>query len=197
MVVHVLSIDIGFRNMAFCLVAIDEGKMVVREWGVLPVTKDKSPSLNTIFLQGSLLFRQLLNTHTEKYGKLVVVCEKQLSLARTNSVLMHILFGMCLVLDLDIFTLGSNQKFENRALHDSIDEYDAMEEKCKKKSGAMNIKKLSIAITHHIISTTKTRDTLNIDIPGSLEAQFKASKKKDDLADAFLQAYYYKCKNTQ
>ena len=177
----IISFDVGVKNMSYCLVECVDSRKI------------KILSMQTISLKGKNIqdYTNSLILHLRKLelGYIdTVLIEQQLNRNTQMKVLSHVLqtYFVCErnIPFEDICFFNPKNKFE--PFGSPID-YDHIVKDIKRslnineKMSRTDIKKLSVAITRYI---------LNVDDPQW--SQFiEQNSKKDDLSDAYLQAYTY------
>jgi hypothetical protein len=158
----ILSFDVGIKNLAYCM--IDSEDKSILDWEVLDCT-----SSNTI-----LKIIELFDSLPQLLDSDVVLIEKQPSFNPKMRLVSNTIYVY--------FTMRINHE---RSKSIKIDYYPAKYKlKCcdetavfKTKSKYRQNKQLGIIHTRHLITTHQDF--------------FEKSKKKDDLADSYLQALSY------
>ena len=187
----ILSWDIGIYNCSYILVEVipksnDEtssGKFTINDWDIVNFLDDEKMKKNR-----TLLFQNIpkkLDEIPELLNVDIVLIENQPSLKnpQMKSVQM-ILYSYFLIKgdNLKIEFISATNKLKiiknNETLNEMIDEI-----KLKTKNSYLQKKKISIAYCERLLNE-------NDNYKNYLDF-YKNNKKKDDLADSFLQCLYY------
>jgi hypothetical protein len=187
----ILSWDIGIYNCSYILVEVipksnDEtssGKFIINDWDIVNFLDDEKMKKNR-----TLLFQNIpkkLDEIPELLNADIVLIENQPSLKnpQMKSVQM-ILYSYFLIKgdNLKIEFISATNKLKilknNDELNGMIDEI-----KLKTKNSYLQKKKISIAYCERLLNE-------NDNYKNYLDF-YKNNKKKDDLADSFLQCLYY------
>ena len=177
----ILSFDIGLKNLAYCVCDLSNSNVIIKEWDVECLSNTKK----TIPLDE---LNKRIITFFDSNPKFLevdqVLIEQQPTknpLMKNISVMIHSYFIIRGIIDKEI-----NKSNINRVLFYSpknkLKLYDGPEIVCTVKSKYSQRKKLGIAHTRYFISKYNLSNYSQI---------FEKSKKKDDLADCFLQALCY------
>ena len=177
----ILSFDIGLKNLAYCLCNFEDDKVLVDKWDVECLSNSKKPlpldELNKLIINFFDKNKDFLNVDH-------VLIEQQPTknpLMKNISVMIHSYFIIRGIIDKNI-----NNSNIDRVLFFSpknkLKIYDGPEIICTLKSKYSQRKKIGILQTKYFI------DKFNLT---NYKQFFESSKKKDDLADSFLQALCY------
>ena len=158
----ILSFDIGIKNLAYCLIDSDDN--VILDWNIIDCS-GKNEILTAIQELDSLNY--LLEAD-------IVLLEKQPSFnpkMRTMSTALYVYFILRIQHEQNkmVKILFYAAKYKLKCCNLQIEH--------KSKDKYRQNKNLGIAHTRHLIKSHKDF--------------FESNKKKDDLADCFLQAYSY------
>lgn len=156
-----VSIDVGIKNLAYII--YETTNSVILKWDVIELCKGKSNNVNLIDL-GKIMCNSFHDIFTP-YNVECVIIENQIG---QNAIRMKTLQGM---ITMYFIQQGCNDIYHWNACH-KLKDYDI-----PKKTTYSQRKKLSIHITNQILEK-EYEDWLN---------HFLSHKKKDDLADCFLQ----------
>ena len=154
-----VSIDVGIKNLAY-IISDTSG---ILEWNVLELCKEKSTSVNLIDIGKTMC--ESFHCIFSKYSIDRVIIENQIG---QNAIRMKTLQGM---ITMYFIQIGVKDIYHWNACN-KLKEYDI-----PKKTTYSQRKKLSIQITNDLIEK-EYGDWLEF---------FLSNKKKDDLADCFLQ----------
>lgn len=170
---YIISFDVGIRNLAFIIIQVDNHNKSheIIEWNVLELCpkNTKACNVDNIIIGKSMM--QQLDEIIQKYNFDIVLIENQIG---QNAIKMKSVQGML------------NMYFVMREYNEThIINYNAIHKLKKflgsKKTTYAERKKLSKKITRLIIAQH---------FPSKLEL-FDKYKKKDDLADCYLQVLDY------
>jgi hypothetical protein len=156
-----VSIDVGIKNLAYII--YETNNSTILKWDVLELCKEKSNQVNLIDL-GKTMCNSFHDIFTP-YEVERVIIENQIG---QNAIRMKTLQGM---ITMYFIQQGINDIYHWNACH-KLKDYDI-----PKKTTYSQRKKLSIQITEKLLKQ---------DYVEYLE-HFLSHKKKDDLADCFLQ----------
>lgn len=155
-----VSIDVGIKNLAYII--YDTQTSCILEWNVLELCTNKAQQANLIDIGKTMC--EMFHTIFPKYAVDKVIVENQIG---QNAIRMKTLQGMITM----YFIHQGNDVYHWNACH-KLKEYDI-----PKKTTYSQRKKLSIQITHILLEKDY----------GTWLDYFLSHKKKDDLADCFLQ----------
>jgi hypothetical protein len=156
-----VSIDVGIKNLAYIIYNSDNSCII--EWNVLELCKEKSSSVNLIDIGKTMC--ESFHCIFSQYSIDRVIIENQIG---QNAIRMKTLQGM---ITMYFIQQGIKEIYHWNACH-KLKDYDI-----PKKTTYSQRKKLSIQITHGIVEKEYI-DWIEY---------FLSHKKKDDLADCFLQ----------
>jgi hypothetical protein len=156
-----VSIDVGIKNLAYIIYNSDT--CIILKWDVIELCKEKSNSINLIDI-GKTMCNSFHEIFTP-YSIDRVIIENQIG---QNAIRMKTLQGM---ITMYFIQQGCNDIYHWNACH-KLKDYDI-----PKKTTYNERKKWSICITNNILKNEHTE----------WEDFFLSHKKKDDLADCFLQ----------
>ena len=186
----ILSFDIGIKNLAYCILYQNEDKTItIEKWDIIKLLEDdekcKGFSLNEITKR----MYNKLNSELEDYDITEVLLENQPCLKNpVMKSIQMIIYGyfqyQTILMGREIKNIklinASNKLKVGKNLH----EINNKDEITKIKNKYTRNKKLAIEYTNWIfINRVKNHE--------ELYEYFNNNKKKDDLADAFLQGLYY------
>lgn len=182
----IISFDIGIKNLAFCVLQVTApNNVTIKSWDILDVSKQGSVKAYDIYAVSSSLFDALSDTFPVIDGKTTVVIENQPCMKnpimKSLQIMVYSYFclrGKDMNADVVIKLMSAANKLKVKH-KDQVSEA-AMNEANKYKKN----KKCSVDITGYYL-----KNVLNVD--AHIQSLFDASKKKDDLADSFLQAIYF------
>lgn len=156
-----ISIDVGIKNLAYIIYETKDSTIL--KWDVLELCSENSNKINLIEL-GKIMCNSFYDIFTP-YNVERVIIENQIG---QNAIRMKTLQGM---ITMYFIQQGCNDIYHWNACH-KLKDYDI-----PKKTTYSQRKKLSIQITQKLLQE---------DYPKFLD-HFLSHKKKDDLADCFLQ----------
>lgn len=186
----ICSFDIGIKNLAYCILYLNEDKTVtIKKWDIIKLLEDdekcKGFSLNEITTR----MYNKLNTELEDYDITEILLENQPCLK--NPVMKSIQMIIYSYFQYQTILLGreiKNIKLINASnklkVGKNLHEINNKDEIIKIKSKYTRNKKLAIEYTNWILQH-------RINNYEEWNKYFNNNKKKDDLADAFLQGLYY------
>ena len=194
----ILSFDVGIKNLAFCLLEIDLQKKSLNEnnlyeiskiidWGIINnVENDKKCSKIGLdcLSKSCILNLDKHNFYNRKIDLVLIENQPCLKNPQMKSIQM-IIYSYFMIKGV----LNENSQIKQIKLISAskkLDVYNGPIIECNLKSKYSRTKKLSILYTKYILELKK--DELNLEI-------FSLNKKKDDLADCFLQGLYFIKKN--
>jgi len=198
---YVLSFDVGIKNLAFCLLEIDikkkneiilnENKLYeivnIIDWGIINNVEDdkKCSKIGLDVLSKSCISNLDKHNFCNKKIDLVLI-ENQpcLKNPQMKSIQM-IIYSYFMIKGV----LNENSQINEIKLISAskkLDVYNGPVIECNLKSKYSKTKKLSILYTKYILEFKKDEQNLG---------QFNSNKKKDDLADCYLQGLYFIKKN--
>lgn len=192
----ILSFDIGIKNLAYCLMykdnAIDNNNNIkVIDWGIIQLIEDgvkcKEVSLDTIT---NVLYNKLQEIFID-HDITEVLLENQPVLKnpvmKSIQIILYSFFQYEKVLmgrDINLIKfINASNKLK---LGKNLSEINNSEDIVKIKSKYTKNKKLAIIYTNYFL-----KDRLIVEDYIKYNEIFNKHKKKDDLADAFLQGLYY------
>ena len=180
----IISFDVGIKNLAYIIFDCTEESITIDDWDIICLVdnKQKCSEINLVDLGKniSIQFTHIFKTKT--LDKIII--ENQIG---TNAIRMKCVQGMIAQWFIDndfenIEFISSSHKLNYIANLCDIKEYfKTLEYKQKKK--------MAIIILKSFLSQNPNY------FDESIENFFVTNKKKDDLADCFLQGYYYIKKN--
>ena len=191
----ILSFDIGIKNLAYCIMykdALDnENNIKIIDWDIIQLIEDgvkcKGVSLDTIT---NILYVKLQDIFLE-YDITEVLLENQPVLK--NPVMKSIQMILFSFFNYEKIILGreiKNIKLINASnklkLGKKLKEINESENVVNIKSRYTKNKKLAILYTEYFLKNRLIKSDYN-----KYQELFNEHKKKDDLADAFLQGLYY------
>jgi hypothetical protein len=177
----ILSFDIGLKNLAYCICNFTDDNINIEEWNVKCLSTSKKPlpldELNKIIIN-------FFDSNPDFLKVDQVLIEQQPTknpLMKNISIMIHTYFIIRGIIDKTI-----NNCNINRVLFFSpknkLKIYDGPEIICTLKSRYSQRKKIGIIQTRYFINKFNLTNYSEL---------FEKSKKKDDLADSFLQALCY------
>ena len=185
----ILSIDLGTKNLAFCVLTIKDTKISILRWGIIDVHTNldtPKPSKPTISQLNKALQQSLLLNRLEEGVDLVAIENQPAGFHRSSNTKMKTL-SHCIeaymfhkLPNKPVMFISPKSKF----VFSPEDEVKRV--KALKTSSARyrNHKKMAI-------QAVKCRiDNGSISISSELLSLWDKSKKKDDLADCLLQGMY-------
>ena len=184
-----LSFDIGIKNLAYCLLEVDDSteyrNIKILEWGVIDLAqgqKVKELDLMTIHSRmiDALNGCDFLNSNSDIN---TAILENQPCLMNPTMKSVQILLFASLWMRKEdgVIDIGKMAMFSAR---NKLEAYDGPEiDFSHIKTKYTRTKKLSIAYTKYMLVESEQSQEMN--------ELFENSKKKDDLADAYLQGLTY------
>ena len=184
-----LSFDIGIKNLAYCLLEVDDSteyrNIKILEWGVMDLAqgqKVKELDLMTIHSRmiDALNSCDFLNSNSDIN---TAILENQPCLMNPTMKSVQILLFASLWMRKEdgVIDIGKMAMFSAR---NKLEAYDGPEiDFSHIKTKYTRTKKLSIAYTKYMLVESEQSQ--------EMKELFENSKKKDDLADAYLQGLTY------
>ena len=194
----ILSFDIGIKNLSYCILykddkydSINKNNIKIIDWGIIQLIEDgikcKNVPLDKIT---SILYNKLHDKFID-YDITKVLLENQPvlknPLMKSIQMIIYGYFGyekniMGRELE-DIKLINASNKLK---LGKNLKDINNSEDILKIKSKYTKNKKLAIIYTNHFL-----KERLIVEDYEKYNDIFNNHKKKDDLADAFLQGLYY------
>lgn len=197
---RILSFDIGIKNLAYCLLDVQpEDNFIIQDWSVKDISDTASKKYDLHQTIKTLLdcLEEIIQNSSTPID--VVLIENQPVLKnpimKTLQIIIFTFFHMKkrqhqLPHSIDFVSANSKNKAYKLLPQDKGEELcNASIEKAKTDKGYKYNKVLAVHVCHEILSRSS--------IAPDIIEMFQKHKKKDDLADCFLQAYtnfYGKCK---
>ena len=184
-----LSFDIGIKNLAYCLLEVDDSteyrNIKIIEWGVMDLARgQKVKELNLMTIHSRMIESlnecDFLNSNSNID---TAILENQPCLMNPTMKSVQILLFASLWMRKEdgVIDIGQMAMFSAR---NKLEAYDGPEiDLSHIKTKYTRTKKLSVAYTKYMIEQSEQ-------IP-EMKELFENSKKKDDLADAYLQGLTY------
>ena len=177
----ILSWDIGIKNLAYCLINIDDDTdtINIEDWNIIKVTEDAKES---VYIITTKLIEQIKKLNFESKNIDVVLIENQPVLKNPKmKTIQTVLYSYFLIKQSEL-KVFNEIKFISASLKLKV--YDGPEIEITCKSKYTRTKKLAVAHTKYFLKD----NSLMLDF-------FTNHNKKDDLADCYLQSLYYINKN--
>jgi len=184
-----LSFDIGIKNLAYCLLEVDDSieyrSIKILEWGVMDLARgQKVKELNLMTIHSRMIESlndcDFLNSNADID---TAILENQPCLMNPTMKSVQILLFASLWMRKEdgVIDIGQMAMFSAR---NKLEAYDGPEiDMSHIKTKYTRTKKLSIAYTKYMLEQS--------DQSPEMKELFENSKKKDDLADAYLQGLTY------
>ena len=186
----ILSFDIGIKNLAYCILDKDEdNKLSIIKWDIIKLLEDNEKCKGFPLDELTKRLYKQLNSHFYSYNITKVLLENQPVLKNPvmKSVQM-IVFSFfqyqAILLAREINTIKLVNASNKLKVGKTFTEINNNEDIIKIKSKYTRNKKFAIEYTYKILED-------RIENFETLIEYFKENKKRDDLADAFLQGMYY------
>ena len=186
----ILSFDIGIKNLAYCILDKDEdNKLSIIKWDIIKLLEDNEKCKGFPLDELTKRLYKQLNSHFYSYNITKVLLENQPVLKNPvmKSVQM-IVFSFfqyqAILLAREINTIKLINASNKLKVGKTFTEINNNEDIIKIKSKYTRNKKFAIEYTYKILQD-------RIENFETLIEYFKENKKRDDLADAFLQGMYY------
>ena len=186
----ILSFDIGIKNLAYCILDNDEdNKLRIIKWDIIKILEDNEKCKGFPLDELTKRLYKQLNSHFYSYNITKVLLENQPVLKNPvmKSVQM-IVFSFfqyqAILLAREINTIKLVNASNKLKVGKTFTEINNNEDIIKIKSKYTRNKKFAIEYTYKILED-------RIENFETLIEYFKENKKRDDLADAFLQGMYY------
>jgi len=186
----ILSFDIGIKNLAYCILDKDEdNKLCIIKWDIIKLLEDNEKCKGFPLDELTKRLYKQLNSHFYSYNITKVLLENQPVLKNPvmKSVQM-IVFSFfqyqAILLAREINTIKLVNASNKLKVGKTFTEINNNEDIIKIKSKYTRNKKFAIEYTYKILED-------RIENFETLIEYFKENKKRDDLADAFLQGMYY------
>ena len=184
-----LSFDIGIKNLAYCLLEVDDSieyrSIKILEWGVMDLAqgqKVKELSLMTIHSRmiEALNDCDFLNSNAD-IDTAILENQPCLMNPTMKSVQMLLFASLWMRKEDGVIDIGKMAMFSAR---NKLEAYDGPEiDMSHIKTKYTRTKKLSVAYTKYMLEQSEQST--------DMKELFENSKKKDDLADAYLQGLTY------
>jgi hypothetical protein len=192
----ILSFDIGIKNLAYCLMykdntINDNNNIKVIDWEIIQLIEDgvkcKGVSLDTIT---NVLYNKLQEIFLD-HDITEVLLENQPVLKnpvmKSIQIILYSFFQYeKVIMGRDIILIKFINASNKLKLGKNLSEINNSEDIIKIKSKYTKNKKLAIIYTNHFL-----KERLIVEDYEKHHDIFNNHKKKDDLADAFLQGLYY------
>jgi len=184
-----LSFDIGIKNLAYCLLEVDDSteyrNIKIIEWGVMDLARgQKVKELNLMTIHSRMIESlnecDFLNSNSNIE---TAILENQPCLMNPTMKSVQILLFASLWMRKEdgVIDIGQMAMFSAR---NKLEAYDGPEiDLSHIKTKYTRTKKLSVAYTKYMIEQSEQSP--------DMKELFENSKKKDDLADAYLQGLTY------
>ena len=184
-----LSFDIGIKNLAYCLLEVDDSteyrNIKILEWGVMDLAQgQKVKELDLMTIHSRMIDElnncDFLNSNSDIN---TAILENQPCLMNPTMKSVQILLFASLWMRKEdgVIDIGKMAMFSAR---NKLEAYDGPEiDFSHIKTKYTRTKKLSIAYTKYMLVESEQSQEMN--------ELFENSKKKDDLADAYLQGLTY------
>ena len=176
----IISFDVGIKNLAYIIFDCNENNIEILEWDIISLVESnqKCKSINLIDL-GKNIATEFSNIFKNKEIDKIII-ENQIG---NNAIRMKCVQGMIAQWFID-------NNFENIEFVSSSHKLNYIAKLCDMKDLFKNLqykekKKMAIVIIKSFLSQNSKY------FDDSIEQFFITNKKKDDLADCFLQGYYY------
>ena len=186
----ILSFDIGIKNLAYCILDKDEdNKLSIIKWDIIKLLEDNEKCKGFPLDELTKRLYKQLNSHFYSYNITKVLLENQPVLKNPvmKSVQM-IVFSFfqyqAILLAREINTIKLVNASNKLKVGKTFTEINNNEDIIKIKSKYTRNKKFAIEYTYKILED-------RIEDFETLTEYFRENKKRDDLADAFLQGMYY------
>ena len=186
----ILSFDIGIKNLAYCILDKDEdNKLSIIKWDIIKLLEDNEKCKGFPLDELTKRLYKQLNSHFYSYNITKVLLENQPVLKNPvmKSVQM-IVFSFfqyqAILLAREINTIKLVNASNKLKVGKTFTEINNNEDIIKIKSKYTRNKKFAIEYTYKILQD-------RIEDFETLTEYFRENKKRDDLADAFLQGMYY------
>lgn len=178
----ILSFDVGVKNLAFCSLAHNTVSETLRiiEWDTVDIYSCKSIDMKRKLLQFLNLQTCWLSYHT-------ILIENQPSIKNPlMKTIANLLFDYFLIkgMNMDIRFISPSNKIKSvKYIYDVSYLKHTIKQLSSVSSTYLKTKKLSILITSFLLK--------NYLFDRNSYKKLKLEKKKDDLCDTFLQAFYF------
>tara|TARA_B100000927_G_scaffold216105_1_gene176361 strand:- start:1590 stop:2180 length:591 start_codon:yes stop_codon:yes gene_type:complete len=186
----ILSFDIGIKNLAYCILdKHEDNKLSIIKWDIIKLLEDNEKCKGFPLDELTKRLYKQLNSHFYSYNITKVLLENQPVLKNPvmKSVQM-IVFSFfqyqAILLAREINTIKLINASNKLKVGKTFTEINNNEDIIKIKSKYTRNKKFAIEYTYKILQD-------RIENFETLIEYFKENKKRDDLADAFLQGIYY------
>lgn len=177
----ILSWDVGVYNLAYCILEIgeDRSKIIIHNWDILNLGDSKLYKKNRAKFYENI-FLKLDNIESLLDVDMVLIENQPCMKNPTMKTIQIILYSYFMIKG---FHTESNsiKKIDFVSPTNKLKCYDGPKIECTRKSKYAQRKFFAIEHTKYFLK----------EYPEYLE-KFLKNKKKDDLADSFLQALYYK-----
>lgn len=186
----ILSFDIGIKNLGYCIMyKNDDSKITIEKWDIIQILDDNEKCKNFSLNEITRRLYIKLKSELEDYDITEILLENQPCMKNPmmKSVQM-IIYGyfqyQTLLLDRKIKNILFISASNKLKVGKHFDHINNNENITKIKSKYTRNKKLAIEYTNWIVEHRVNNNK-------ELNEFFNKHKKKDDLADAFLQGLYY------
>ena len=186
----ILSFDIGIKNLAYCILYKNEDNTItIEKWDNLQLLEDDEKCKGFPLNEITKRMYNKLNTELEDYDITEVLLENQPCLKNpVMKSIQMIIYGFFQYQTIILGRKINNIKLINASnklkVGKNLDEINNKEYIIKIKNKYTRNKKLAIEYTNWILEH-------RIKNHEKLYEYFNNNKKKDDLADSFLQGLYY------
>jgi hypothetical protein len=183
----VISFDIGIKNLAYCILKRDLGSAhhVISAWDVIDVSRGDTIKTHDIYAVSSSLFDALNETFSYIDEGTTVLIENQPCMKNPVMKSLQMMIFSYFVLRGKDMAANTSVKLISAANKLKVKHKDKISDAVKEETNKYKKnKKSSVEITAYYL-----RNVLNV--TEEFHNVFATSKKKDDLADSFLQAIHF------
>jgi hypothetical protein len=181
---RILSIDVGIKNLSYCVLDVEEGKVQVVEWHNVAVTDANCKKIKLEDISDAVLCT-LMEKFDDTFVATTVLIENQPmlknGLMKTVAVIIYTYFNMLKLQYGNVQSvkfLSASNKLKCKKLRDISSHSRNVD---VEKKTYKDRKKLSIELCRRYVSS----------VCPHLQEWFNKEKKQDDISDCFLQGVYY------
>ena len=194
----ILSFDIGIKNLSYCVLykdanidSINKNNIKIYDWGIIQLIEDGTKCKGIPLDKITKTLYEKLDDKFRNYEITNVLLENQPvlknPLMKSIQMIIYSFFSYeQIIMGRDIETIKLINASNKLKLGKNLTEINNSEDILKIKTKYSKNKKLAIIYTNHFL-----KERLIVEDYQRFNEIFNNHKKKDDLADAFLQGLYF------